>query len=177
MEDPMTQTWEGLTLVKALTQSSLLSLLHAISRIVNGLWDEWKILPINYWTRRMTKSVGDETGITRLCSRGTVDVLPDVIRRLREADDTEPEKTLSDLRFMIWVQNCNNHFEAKHGMTIDEACFKLIEKGNYQPVLKHIVALGELWSELPDDSEATRFLTAYINKFLDAMDSRDKQQE
>ena len=78
---------------------------------------------------------------------------------------------------MIWVQNCNNHFEAKHGMTIDEACFKLIEKGNYQPVLKHIVALGELWSGLPDDSEATRFLTAYINKFLDGMDSRDKQQE
>jgi hypothetical protein len=46
---------------------------------------------------------------------------------------------------MIWVQNCNNHFEAKHGMTIDEACFKLIEKGNYQPVLKHILALGELF--------------------------------
>jgi hypothetical protein len=81
------------------------------------------------------------------------------------------------LEAMIWLQNCNSQFESENGMTMDQVCFRLIEDGNYQPVLRHILAIAESVSRLPADSEAALFLYAYIGKYLDAMEEAKGRED
>lgn len=119
------------------------------------------------------KIENDEMKIEHLFASGNIDAVPHVIQWLADKYDRNPEKARSDLEVMIWFQNCNSQFEAENGMNIDEACFRLIERGEYQPVLEHIVAVGDLLLRLPGDSDSIRFLNAYITKYLDAMDAKD----
>jgi hypothetical protein len=103
------------------------------------------------------------------------DLLNPLIDQIAETDGRMAEKARQALEIMIWFQGRNREFESEHGITIDQACFQLIEEGNYQPVLEHIVAVGQLSLGLPADSQAVRFLNAYIGKYLDAMDAKDEQ--
>jgi hypothetical protein len=112
----------------------------------------------------------DSSSLEPTSSDGEISGLPRVIRVLA---DSGAENTGAALEAMIWLHHCNSEFESEIGRTIDQACFDLIDQGNYQPVLRHILAVGELSSRLPADSQATRLLNAYIGKYLDAMDAKD----
>ena len=105
------------------------------------------------------------------------DLVQALIRQLTESDRRTAEKARQALEVMIWFQGRNREFESEHGLTIDQACFQLIEEGNYQPVLEHIVAVGELCLGLPPDSQGVRFLSGYIGRYLDAMDAKDGEEE
>ena len=121
----------------------------------------------------------DEELIARVFSDENVDpdLLQPLLLHLIETSDRAAADAGELLEAIISFQSLNREFEATHGVTIDQACLELIEDANYQPVLDHIALVQKLFSVLPAYSKTARFLRAYIDKYLDAMNQRDEPED